>query len=358
MHGVANASLAASALGMGRLNVNTMRPMIDPKTGQAYFVVRGADGKPAKMRANAGLLQYDEWKDIDRTVIAAAVQRMTGIADLRAAGLEYNLGSIGQTVSLWDRQSDMTPADVSMDGITKGEKDRVAYVPQFVPVPMIHKEFHVNLRHLEASRVHGASIDTTQAEIAGRLVAEKSESILFLGDSSIQQTDAALGAGIVYGYTTHPDRNQVDMDNAWNTLSGEQNNEILVDVMAMQAASRNARHHGPWVLYIPAAYEGKLDEDYKGAASSDTRTVRQRILALEGITAIKVADFLTGNNVVLISLQKDVVDLAVAQDVTTVQWSNNGGMSEEYKVFAVWVPRLKSDFDGRSGITHLSPLSS
>lgn len=354
-----NADSAVSILGSGRLNVNMRRPFFDPRDGNTYVVSVNSNGQVAKVKVNAtALLQYDEWKDIDRTVIDAAVQRLVAIADLRSRGLEHGLGSIGATVSLWDRASHMTPANVSMDGITAGEKDSAAYATQFVPVPIVHKDFSINIRRLEASRNFGGGIDVTQAEIAGRVVAEKSESILFLGDSSLQVTDDALGAGIVYGYTTHPDRNQVDMDNPWNTLTSEQNNEILVDVMAMMQASRAARHYGPWVLYIPATYEAKMDEDYKGAASSDVRTVRQRLLALQGLEDIKVADFLTGDNVVLVSLNRDVVDLAVAQDVTTVQWSNNGGMTEEFKVMAVWVPRIKSDFDGRSGVTHLYPMSS
>lgn len=343
---------AASIVGEGRLSANARRPFIGDD-GHSYIIVNQG-GKLGKMRCNAtALLQYDEWKDIDRTVIESAVQRLQGVADLRSRGLEHNLGSIGVTISLWDRQSDMTQAQLSMDARKRGEKDTVAYKTAQVPVPIFHKDFELELRRLTASRRFGESLDVSQAEIAGRLVAEKSESVLFLGSTLIQ----AEGTPI-YGYTTHPDRNQVDMDNIWSSLGTDENAVILEDVMAMQQASRAARHYGPWVLYIPAAYEYKMDQDYRPSTSSDTRTVRERILALKGIEDIVVADFLTGNNVILVSLTKDVVDLAVAQDITTVQWSNNGGMSEEFKVMSVWVPRLKSDFDGRSGITHLTPLSS
>jgi uncharacterized linocin/CFP29 family protein len=336
----------------GRLDPRARRPFVH-SDGESYIVgVR--NGKVGKIRTNApALLQYDEWKDIDRTVLEVATQRLQGVADLRERGLEHNLGSIGALISLWDRISDMTPANVSMSAETKGQKDTPAYSPQQVPVPIIHKEFSFELRRLEASSRLGASLDMQAASIAARLVAERSEQILFLGASTIQ-----VDGAVIYGYTTHPDRNLVDMDNAWNTLSSEQNQEILTDVMAMQQASRNARHYGPWILYIPSAYEAKMDEDYRPASAGDTRTVRQRILALSGIEDVKVADFLTGNNVVLVSLTLEVVDLAVAQDVTTIQWSINGGMTEDFKVMAVWVPRIKSDYDGRSGITHLSPLSS
>lgn len=362
LHANAHVGSAAAMVG-ARLNALSRRPFVG-NDGHVYvyqgrFNARtGQTEITGKIRVNAtALLQYDEWKDIDRTVIEAATLRLIGIQDLRSAGLTHGLGSIGMTVSLWDRVSDMTEADVDMSAATQGQKDTIAYIPQFVPVPIVHKDFQLELRRLTASRQFGESLDVTAARIAGRKVAEKSEHILFNGDASIQVPDAALGSGIVYGYTTHPDRNLVDLQSTWDSLLSTENARIIEDVMEMQAASREARHYGPWCLYIPSNYESKMDEDYRGPNSSDTRTVRQRIMALSGITDVRVADYLPADEVVLVTLQSDVVDLAIAQDISTVQWSTTGGMVEEFKVMAVWVPRIKSDFDGRSGITHARPLS-
>lgn len=348
------AQVAAATAILGRLSVHARRPFID-EDGQAYVVHVDSKGHVGKVRVNTtALLQYDEWKDIDRTVIEVAVQRMTAVADLRAAGLEHNLGGIGATISLWDRSSDMTPAELSMDARTRSQMDTVAYATQQVPVPIVHKDFTVEARRLEASRRFGESIDTTQAAIAGRLVGEKTETMLFSGG------EINVDGNTIYGYTTHPDRNQVDLDKNWDELvtdTGE-NSRILSDVIAMMDASRAARHYGPWVLYIPTNYESKMDQDYRGSSSSDVRTVRERLMALEGLQAIKVSDFLPADNVVLVSLSKDVVDIAIGQDLSTIQWTTNGGMSEEFKVMFVGVPRLKSDFDGRSGITHLHAMTS
>lgn len=344
---------ARAVLGASFLNAYTHRPFVDPSNGETYILQLHANGKFAKLRVNAtALLQYQEWLEIDRAVIQAAVQRMTAVMDLRSRGLVHNLGDIGNIISLWDAISDITPADVAMSAITEGEMDTPAYKTASVPIPIVFKRFQVELRRLVASRRFGESIDVTTAALAGRRVAEKNESILFNGSAT-----QVLGATI-YGYTNHPDRNLVDMDTPWNQLDGAagENAQIIEDVQAMQTASRLNRYYGPWVIYIPNTYETKLDEDYRGPTSSDTRTVRQRILALSGIEDIKVADFLTGNNVIMVQMVRDVVDFAIAQDVTTVQWQTMGGMQENFKVMFVGAPRLKSDFDGRSGITHLTPL--
>lgn len=346
---------SGATFGGNRLSVHARRPFLD-KDGNTYIAHLDVNtGKWGKLRVNAtALLQYDEWKDIDRTVIEIAIQRMTAINDIRAAGLEHNLGGIGATISLWDRSSDITPAAITMDARNRSQMDTVSYATQQVPVPIVHKDFQVEARRLEGSRRFGESLDVTMAAEAGRVVAEGTETMLFLGAS------INVDGQTIYGYTTHPDRNQVDLDKNWDDFDGAagENVRILTDVMAMIQASRIARHYGPWVLYIPTGYERKMDEDFKGGTSSDTRTVRQRLMALEGLSAIKLSDFVPANNVLLVSLTKEVVDLAIGQDVSTVQWTNNGGMSEEFKVMAVWVPRLKSDFDGRSGITQLHPMTS
>lgn len=330
----------------GRLSVNNRRPYFDPRTGESYVVVNSG-GTVRKVRVNqTALLQHEEWVDIDRAVISAAVQRMVAVADLRSRGLVHNLGSIGLTISLWDAASDMTEADVSMSAVTRGEKDTPAFRPAQVPVPIVHKDFQVELRRLEASRRFGESIDVTAAQISARRVVERTEQILFAG-APVQVDGSPL-----YGYTTHPDRNILSLAASWSDDSLVSGQDIVADVQAMLQAARDDRHYGPFVLYIPGPYEARLDDDYR---DMDNRTIRQRILALSGIEDIRVADFLADDNIVLVQMTSDVVDLAIAQDITTVQWSTLGGMQEEFKVMAVWAPRIKSDYDGRSGIVHMRP---
>lgn len=332
---------ASDFCGPGQFNVNALRPYIN-KNGEARVAVNSK----RSIATNAALLQYQEWLDIDRKVVEIATQRLVAYTDLISKGLTHTLGSIGQTVSLWDKSSDLTPANISMSGVTAGEQDTPAFLTSQVPVPIIHKDFRINLRRLEASRTFGESIDTTSASLAARVVAEKSEDLLFSG-SAIK-----VEGGTIYGYLNHPDRNTASITGAWTGLTGAQ---ILADVQTMLTAARADLYFGPYTLYIPGTYETKLDDDYKaGADAGDTRTIRERIMALSGIEAIQVADRMPADNVLLVQLTSDVVDLAIAQDINTVQWETNGGMIQNFKVMAIWTPRVKSDYDGRSGIVHMS----
>ena len=184
--------------------------------------------------------------------------------------------------------------------------------------------------------------------------------MLFQGASIVlPDTTTTGGQARIFGYLNHPDRNLVDIATPWNQLQSElgENVQIIEDVLAMVELARSARHYGPFMLYVPKNYERKLEEDYRGPNSSDSRTVYERLNAIREISDVKVPDFLPDHSVVLVSLNRNVVDWAEAQDITTVQWTVTGGMVQEYKVMMVGVPRIKSDYDGRCGIVHAYPIT-
>src|SRR5262245_17649709 len=133
-----------------------------------------------------GVLQKDEWKAFDDVVIQISRQRLRGIADLMARGLTRPLRNpLGTTQLEWERVSDMSPAIISMSGLTESQNDRVLFDLKSVPIPIVHKEFQINIRALMASRNRGESLDTTQLEVATRKVNEQLEALLFNGGYSV-----------------------------------------------------------------------------------------------------------------------------------------------------------------------------
>ena len=295
------------------------------------------------LRTNATLC-YDEWKQIDEAILKAAQPRLVGVGDLLSRGLEYNIGNgLATTVLQYEDASDMTDAELSMDGITKGQKDRLDLGIKYLPLPIVHKDFSLNVRALMAGRKLGQPIDTMQSELSSIKVADKIETILFRGSSSY-----TFGGGVIYGYCDFPSRNTYTIPLAWDSAS-KTGALILVDVLAMKQKSIDDLHLGPWILYVPTAYESCLDSDFKTYGG---QTIRQRILAIDGIQDVKVSTKLAANNVVLAEMNAGTVRMITGMPLTNVEWQSEGNMQFNFKVMSIQVPQLRANQDGKCGIVH------
>lgn len=345
--------VAAQIQQEGRLEPGAMRPFFDRKTGKAYVTVYKGSGDRAKKESyitlqapvTNGTLRRDEWKRLDEAILEISRTRLNGVQDLIDKGLTYQLGDgMGSTVLEYHDVSDALVAELTMDGVTRAKGDRVKYSTIYLPIPIIHADYEINARVLAASRKLGNPLDTTMAERATRKVAEQLETMLFTA------TSYAFGGGTIYSYLNHPNRNTGTLSASWSTDSPA---GILEDVIAMKQASINAMHYGPWMLYIPTAYETVLDEDYVSTTSVVT-TIRKRLMDIEGIMGIKVVDTLTADNVVMVQMTSDVVRLVQGMGVQSVEWETEGKFITKHKVLTIQVPQIRADQDGNSGIMHYS----
>lgn len=290
-------------------------------------------------------LRQDEWKAYDDTVIEVAQRNFRGIADLRSAGLVFNLpNALGRTILEWDRVGDMEDAEVSMAGVTQGQNDRIEFDRESMPIPIVHKEFTLNIRALAASRNSGEGLDVTQAAYSTRKVIEKLENILILGTS-------VMGASKpLYGYTSFPRRLTGSLTANWTTATGEQ---IVADIMRgvnlLQLNNNNM--FGPYVIYVSSADMLALSRDYK--AESD-KTILSRAKEIPGVQDIRALPNLATGNVLFIQLTRDVVDLINGLAPTMVQWDELGGFVKKFKILAIMPPRLKATMTNQVGIVHFS----
>ena len=294
------------------------------------------------LRTNDTLL-FDEWKELDSAIIASFQQRLTGVADLLSRNLVYNVKKgLAATVLGFQDASDVNDAEMNMDGINRGQRDRQEYNISYLPLPIIHKDFQFSIREIQESRNGSRPLDTSMAELCARKIAEKAEDLLFNGSSLY-----SYGGGTIYGYTDFPNANSFSLvSGGWAAATGEQ---IIADIIEMKQVSINDRRYGPWVLYIPTNYESVMDNDFK---SNSDKTTRQRILEIGGIQDVKVSDTLSSDNVLLIQMQSDTARIVQGLSVKTVQWDIEGGMAINFKVMAIIVPQIRADQSGRSGIVH------
>ena len=294
------------------------------------------------LRTNA-VLRKEEWELLDAAIIEVARERLIGVGDLLNAGLRFDIpNGLGTTRLEWETVSDMSPAEQNMSGVSEGEEDRVLYGLQGIPLPITHKDFRINIRTLEASRTRGLPLDTTQAQIAGRLVAEFIENTLFNGGF------AAGVEGTVEGYLTATNRNLGTITADWATATGAQ---IVTDVLASITTLQADHMYGPYIIYVPYDAHVAMQDDFK--AESD-KTIMSRVLEIDGISAVRPSVKMPAASALFVQMTSDVVDMVVGMQPTNIQWETMGGMVQHFKVMSIMVPRVKNDFTLQSGILHLS----
>ena len=355
-HGTSQGEVAG-VFQTNQLNPSRMRPFLsideEGKVGSFISVFKGGDPKKPEnfgtIKVNTeAVLRREEWQALDSAILGVAEQRLTGFNDLISRGLVYNLGNaIGTTVLESHTVSDAMEADLTMDGVSRSKGDRPVYGTTYLPIPIIHVDYEINARVLAASRNLGNALDTTSAERAARRVAEKCEDMLFT------QTTYSFGGGSIYSLVNYPDRELVNLntygDWANTATTGA---KIVESVLAMKQASIANYFYGPWVLYIPTNFETRLDNDYD--ATTPGTTIRERIMKIAGIQAIKVIDRLASSNVLLVQTTTDVVRIVRGMGLTNVQWSTEGNFVHKYKVLTIQVPQIRSDYNGRTGIIHMA----
>ena len=304
------------------------------------------------MRVNATLRRL-EWQLYDTAVIEVAVRKLVGVQDLISAGLTYNVpDALGVTQIVWEQISRMDPAQITMSGISQTPNDRQEFTLLTLPLPIIHKDFNINIRALHTSRRIGTPLDVSQAQLSARLVSEAIETLLFAGTTVLGTNNA------VYGYTTLPQRATGTTNAAWSaawSIGGSPGTDsgplILNDVLSMVNASINNNYYGPWMMYVPAPVFTNLGNDFK---TYSDRSALERILAVPGIIGVQPSKDLTGKSVVLVQMDRDVVDMVDGMQPTTLEWEEMGGMIVNFKVMAIMAPRVKYDYANQSGVVHYS----
>lgn len=340
---------SADRLMANDFDIGVLRPWRG-RDGRAYVtkMVMNEKGElvPKVMVVNApATLTKDAWIAFDTAIVRAVRDRLRLVADVRGAGLTYNLpNGMGHTVLQYQTMGDITAATISMDPVRRSEGDRPTADLANLPLPVIHKDFDFSAREIAVSQQGRMPIDTTTAEMAARKVAEEAEKML-AGTSGT----FSYGGGTIYGYTNFPNRAiKTDMP----VPDGTNGPAVLTALLALRQMLINNKHNGPYVLYLNTQWAAVLDNDF--SAAKGDQTLRQRILAVDGITDVRISDYLptTKWDAVLVEMTTESVRMVVGMEVQTIQWESAGGMMKHFKVMTIMVPQLRPDTSGNSGIAH------
>lgn len=312
------------------------RPMVT--NAQGGVLVRS----PRGIMVNS-LLRENEWKEIDTAALTAARMPLRVVSELRNRGLTKRLGGLGTIVSQWYMRSEITGANVSMTG-QGAIRDLPDLKTAGVPVPIISKEFAIDIRNLEASRRLGDGLDVSSAEEAARVVAEAYDDLVLNGNTVI-----VVGGMTIYGLTSHPNRNTDTASNYGGGDWGTVENPVKTVAGMIQAAMADY-HYGPYMVY--AAQTQYTQAALTFYADGTAQTPRGRILSLPQVAGFEMLPNLDDGEILLVQMTGDVVRLAEAMDIQVREWASPDGMTSVFRIMLCGTPEVKSRYDGKSGIVH------
>ena len=154
---------------------SVLRPFLSESRKDSYVTITNNGKQETVLAPNEvnALLLKDEWIQLDKEVIRVARERLGLVRTLRQKGLVHNLpNGMGASVFKSDKISGITPAQLSMDGLQRGDDDRPVFDFDSVPLPIAHKQFEFSLREIETSKRGAAPIDTSMLADSTRKVLE------------------------------------------------------------------------------------------------------------------------------------------------------------------------------------------
>lgn len=300
---------------------------------------------------NASVLRKDQWLTIDASVQEASRKRMRAWADLRASNTMSGFDGMATPILEWERLTDAGEAVVDMFGEATGNDFAPQYDLQGMPLPMTYVDFALSKRFLAVSRAKGqAGADTVRARMAGRRIGETLERTYIGTQTGLvygKSTDYAQTSA-VYGLTNHPERITVTGATA---PTGSNGTTILTEWLAQREQFFTNNFYGPFMVYTATSYDQYLDNLFSTSEPSAGK-LRQQLLAIDGITGIRRLDYLTTSGTAIwVDMSGDNITAVNGMDITTVQWSERGGMDLRFRVMTIQAPLIKSTYinSGTSG---------
>ena len=303
------------------------------------------------LRNAVATLPHEVWLDIDQTVERAAQSELRAVNDLRSAGLVRTIpNGFAVQALMSQRASRVGTAYVGMDPQAGFKKDRPVTDTVLLPLPCIWSGFGFGARELATSRRGGMPLDTTGAEDATRACALMAEKML-IGNSDYDQYQYIANA-VIYGYTDHGSR--ITFTITAPDASGWTGATLVAELLGARQDLIDAKKKGPYIIYLAPAWSQYLDDDYASATAGTTQTVtiRERVLKIDGFQEIRALDELTGWDILIVQMETQTVQEIIGMDWTTVQWEEMGGQAYNWMVLGIYVPRIRADYDGNCGIAH------
>jgi hypothetical protein len=306
--------------------------------------MRKNSGLSRKMLNVNGTLSHEAYIKWDEKVVDIARKQLTVVADLAKYNLVDSSLNLGDIVSNYEQISDMTAANVDMDGATPGQRDRLTFTEQGVPVPIFHKSFQLNQRQIQATLDRpGRQLPSLGISTASRLVADQINAMCWDGFGRV------VDGKQVYGFTNHPNRNTKTISNPWGGGSETPVADVQ-DMIAKLQVDNYGYGENTCVLYVSPDNWSFIDNDY--STQKGEKTYKQRFEAFAPIAEVRLGTGLADGELVLVEMRDDVVELKVGQDLTWFEQPQSDMMQHDFKVLAAMALVVKTDANNNCGVVH------
>jgi hypothetical protein len=285
---------------------------------------------------------------LDNAVVEVGLERLTFAADIMAAGLTYNLSDpLSLTQLAWNKSNKVGAAQRTMSPSARGENKLPAVLEDRLPIYLTTDNFSLDIRTLKMSQRVGMPLDTALIKACTRSVNEAIEDAAINGATTIDGQDLQVAGYSAPGLVNAPNAaTQALTAAAWDaTPVGA---TIYTETQAMLTKLRANKKYGPYRMYVNTEVGANLDADYVTAAPQNT--IKERLLKIEGLQAIRTADMMPAAKVVVVQMTSDVIDMVVGQKPTVIPYTSLDSFTFHNLVMAIMIPRVRSDYDGASGV--------
>lgn len=295
---------------------------------------------------------------IDRAVVEVGLERLVFAADLLAEDLVYSLPDpLSVTELEWDQEAKIGTAQRTMSPSARGENQLADRKHNRLPIYLTTDDFSLGIRTLKMSERLQTPLDVTQIKQATRRVNESIEDAALYGATTLDGQTLQVNGYTAPGLLTAPSANTYTLTQDWttsNNVVGTTGPNMVNDILAMITKAQVAKKFGPYNVYVGTNAGTLIEGDFK-VYSSDT--IRKRIEAISAggrNLQIRVADRMpnlsSGQQVALVQMTDDVVQMVNGQAPTVIPWTSLDGFTFYWLVMAIMIPRVRSDYDGNSGV--------
>lgn len=329
-------TLATNALAVSRM-------------GQAMAMNDGNIALAMKQLGINSSIPRQTWERLADIIIAETQKSMPAVNDVRGRPQLLESVPIYVTVHTTPVESDLAPARQSMNPMVTPELIDLDYNHIGIPLPMVYEDTQIDMRTGGVPMPGGGTLSMRWGAVASQKIAEAHEKNLISGNSAIASADEQGNVRTIYGYTTHPQRNQVPPTAAWATFD-----VVNASFQAYYAALRNNFFYGPYMCYVGDTAWQILQNRNLGGSE---RTWRMLLLDSMELTDIKFSHDVAVDELVMVDLVPQTVTWVQSADVQASDWDAMGIFGTNIRMWSIASPHVKATYGGKSGVVHSTGIA-